>query len=99
MEQSHRRPRLRAVAATHSPAAFLARPTGKLHPLSRMIQERGMSVAEAAKHLGVDRAALERVVTWRAPAVEPMRSRVATALGLAAEDLFPPVPVTRESFE
>lgn len=98
-EHRARFPRLRSTRVDHSPAAFLARPTGKLHPLAFLILDRGLSTVVAAKHLGVDHATLERVLSWRAPAVEPMRSRVAAALGKDADALFPPVPTTRNTFE
>ena len=97
-EQSHRA-RLRAVPVEHSPAALLAKPAGKLHPLAFLILDRGVSVMAAAKHLGVDHAVLARVIAWRSPAVEPMRSRVAAALGVEADALFPAPPTTRATFE
>ena len=53
---------------------------------------------DESKHLGVDRFTLERVIAWRSPCVEPMRSRVAADLGMDAATLFPDPPKTRESF-
>jgi hypothetical protein len=99
VEHAHRRPRLRNVDVDYSPAAFLARPRGRLHPLAALILDRGLSVVQAGKHLGVDRSTLERVIAWQSPAVEPMRSRVAKALGLEADALFPEPPRSRSSFE
>ena len=95
----HRRPRLRSFEADYSPAAFLAKPTGRLHPLAALILDRGLSVVQAGKHMDVDRSTLERVLAWQSPAVEPMRSRVAKALGIEAGALFPEPPRSRVSFE
>ncbi|MEJ7729570.1 MAG: hypothetical protein WKG00_10165 [Polyangiaceae bacterium] len=87
------------MEADYSPVAFLAKPTGRLHPLAALILDRGLSIVQAGKHLDVDRSTLERVVAWQSPAVEPMRSRVAKALGLEADALFPEPPRSRSSFE
>lgn len=100
VEQAHRRPRLPSGAPpSWSPAEFLAKPTGRLHPLALLILDRGLSLVQAGKHLDVDRSTLERIVAWQSPAVEPMRSRVANALGIPPAQLFPEPPRSRPSFD
>jgi hypothetical protein len=85
---------------------FLAMPVvePQLHPLAEAIQERGMTIAEAARILGISGTALKQVISWR----RELGARALAKIGASPRDedterYFPRIPdeirATREAKE
>jgi hypothetical protein len=99
--------RVRSVAAElaadgerpFSLAKLRALPGGALHPLRRLLLDKGVSLADGAAHLSWSVRRLGRVIAWERRPRDPECRAVASALGFDPDELFPRLVVERPHSE
>jgi len=64
-----------------------------VHPLERLLWERGFTLAYAARFLGMSLRSLKNTIAWRHRPRPERREMIANGLGIPADQLFPELPL------